>query len=46
MFKCYPILPLVYDESLSYYEYLCKLTKKINEIIDKLNMLEEKINNM
>ena len=27
------ILPLVYDESLSYYEVLCKVVEKINEII-------------
>ena len=27
------ILPLVYDDSLSYYEVLCKLKDKINEVI-------------
>lgn len=31
-FWCYKVLPLVYDESLSYYEVLCKLTKVINDI--------------
>lgn len=30
---CQKVLPAVYDESLSYYELLCKLTAKINEII-------------
>lgn len=30
------VLPLVYDESLSYYEVLCKLTCKINELIERL----------
>lgn len=30
---CYKVLPLAYDDSLSYYEVLCKLTEKINEII-------------
>ena len=28
------ILPLIYDDSLSYYEVLSKVTAKINEIID------------
>ena len=28
------ILPLVYDDSLSYYEVLSKMRVKINEIID------------
>jgi hypothetical protein len=28
------ILPLTYDDSLSYYEHVCKLTTKVNEIID------------
>lgn len=28
------ILPLVYDDSLSYYEVLSKMRAKINEIID------------
>ena len=27
------VLPLVYDDSLSYYEVLCKLRDKINELI-------------
>ena len=31
---CHKVLPLVYDDSLSYYEVLCKLTKKINEVIE------------
>ena len=31
---CYRILPLVYDQTLSYYETLCKVVDKINEVID------------
>lgn len=31
------ILPLTYDDSLSYYEQVCKLTTKMNEIIDFIN---------
>lgn len=34
---CYKILPLAYDDSLSYYEVLCKLTKKTNELVDMVN---------
>lgn len=30
---CQKVLPAVYDDSLSYYELLCKITAKINEII-------------
>lgn len=32
-FWCQKVLPLVYDDSLSYYEVLCKLTKYINDLI-------------
>lgn len=31
------ILPIAYDDSLSYYEQVCKLTTKMNEIIDFIN---------
>lgn len=36
-FWCQKVLPLVYDDSLSYYEILCKIKSKIDEIIDKIN---------
>lgn len=29
---CQKILPLVYDDSLSYYEVLCKVVAKLNEL--------------
>ena len=32
-YYCQKVLPAVYDESLSYYELLCKLVAKINQII-------------
>lgn len=32
-FIAHKILPLVYDESLSYYEVLCKVVAKVNEVI-------------
>lgn len=31
---CHKVLPLVYDDSLSYYEVLCKVSEKINEIVE------------
>lgn len=35
-FHCYKILPLVYDESLSYMELNCKVVQKLNEVIEQL----------
>jgi len=32
-YACQKVLPAIYDESLSYYELLCKLTAKVNELI-------------
>lgn len=34
---CPKILPTVYDDSLSYYEAICKLTHKMNELIEWIN---------
>ena len=34
-FYCQKVLPLVYDESLSYYEVLCKLTDYMNTMFEK-----------
>ena len=33
-FWCQKVIPLVYDDSLSYYEVLCKVVKYINELIE------------
>lgn len=33
-FWCYKVLPLVYDDSLSYYEILCKIVDYINNVIE------------
>lgn len=35
----YPVLPLVYDDALSYIEQLGRVSKKINEVIDSMNNL-------
>lgn len=36
---CYNILPLVYDDSLSFNEFLCKVNAKLNEVIASTNGL-------
>lgn len=33
-FWCQKVIPLVYDDSLSYYEVLCKVVEYINNLID------------
>lgn len=45
-FKCHKILPLVYDESLSYYEVLCKVAKSVNETIDAVNNLNDNVSDV
>ena len=40
---CYKVLPLVYDNSLSYYEVMCKVTQKLNEVISNTNNIPEAI---
>ena len=35
------VLPIVYDDSLSYYEMICKMIRTINEIIENNNLLEQ-----
>lgn len=36
---CQKVLPLVYDDSLSYYELLCKVVDYLNKTIDTVNVL-------
>lgn len=42
-FYCQKVLPLVYDDSLSYYELLCKVCEKLNEVITTQNSIPEYI---
>lgn len=35
------VLPAVYGDEISYYETLCKLTHKLNELIDAFNAMTE-----
>ena len=39
----FKILPLVYDDSLSYYEVLAKVTNKVNELVDSNNTMPQAI---
>lgn len=41
--KTIPMLPTVYDESLSYMETLGRLTKKVNEVITAVNGFENDV---
>ena len=40
---CHKVLPVVYDESLSYYEAICKYSEKLNEVIELCNSLSDEI---
>lgn len=42
----YAIMPLVYDESLSYVELLNKVVAKLNEVIERTNNLSEHIDSV
>lgn len=42
-FWCQKVLPLVYDNSLSYYEVLCKVVTYINKLIDSDKEIIENI---
>lgn len=45
-FWCQHVLPLVYDDSLSYYEVLCKAVKYINDLIDQDKIIENELSNL
>lgn len=42
-FWCQKVLPLVYDDSLSYYEVLCKIVQYLNKVIEDVNSIPEYI---
>ena len=42
-FWCQKVLPLVYDNSLSYYEVLCKVVQYLNGLIDDVNKIPDYI---
>lgn len=43
--KCTPVLPTIYDESLSYMEMLCKLVKTVDKLSDHISNFESEIIN-
>lgn len=45
LLPCFKVLPLVYDESLSYYEVLCKLTKMLQELATNIDSNSDTIQN-
>lgn len=40
---CQKVLPLVYDDSLSYYELLCKVVNYLNETIENVDLMGDDI---
>ena len=45
-FWCQKVLPLVYDDSLSYYELLCKVVNYLNNTIADVNTLGADVDNL
>lgn len=45
-FWCQKVLPLVYDDSLSYYEILCKVVDYINKLIDDDKTIIDNVNEL
>lgn len=43
--NCFGALPTIYTEALSYYETVCKVLNKINEVIDEVNRATEIVDN-
>ena len=45
-FWCQKVLPLVYDNSLSYYEVLCKVVHYINKLIDDDKIMADELDDL
>ena len=45
-FWCQKVIPLVYDDSLSYYELLCKVVNYLNNVIEDLKKMGEDTTNL
>ena len=45
-FWCQKVLPLVYDDSLSYYELLCKVVDYLNKTMEDVGTLHDDVNNL
>lgn len=42
-FWCFKVLPLVYDDELSYYEVICKCVDYINKLIDNNKAISDDV---
>lgn len=45
-FWCQKVLPLVYDDSLSYYELLCKVVNYLNNVISDVSATESNVQSL
>ena len=45
-FWCQKVLPLVYDDSLSYYELLCKVVDYLNKTMEDVETLHGDVTNL
>ena len=45
-FWCQKVLPLVYDDSLSYYELLCKVVDYLNKTMEDVGVLESDVTDL
>lgn len=45
-FWCQKVLPLAYDDALSYYEVLCKLSEYLNEMLSNVEGLKDDVDNL
>lgn len=45
-FWCHKVLPLVYDNSLSYYELLCKIMRYLGDLIEDIDKMKENIQSL
>lgn len=45
-FWCQSVLPLVYDDSLSYYEVLCRVVNYINKLIESDNQIIDDVDEL
>lgn len=45
-FWCQKVLPAVYDQSLSYYEVLCKLAAFLNKMLEELEKMQDNIDDL
>lgn len=45
-FWCQKVLPAVYDDSLSYYELLCKVVQALNDVVENLDTTHTDVTNL